>query len=66
MPNFYHYQFKTSDNVQFDYPDTGKLNILSGPQQTVIEFPNGDAIYQFIAQGVVNVFSSFELEIKPR
>lgn len=64
MNNFFHYTFNMSENKSYSMPANGKLIILDGANQTKQEFPDGSEIYSFIGKdGVVNLFSTFELDI---
>ena len=50
--------------MSYSVPQDGKLIVLSGANQTKQEFPDGSELYTFIGNdGVVNVFSTFELDI---
>lgn len=64
MSKFFHYTFNMSDGMSYSVPQDGKLIVLSGANQTKQEFPDGSELYTFIGNdGVVNVFSTFELDI---
>ena len=64
MAKFFHYTFNMSDNKSFSVPQNGQLIHLSDASQTKQEFPDGSELYTFIGKdGIINVFSTFELDI---